>query len=367
MKTLFTVILIAMSTLLIASPKTSQKSFGKLPDGKPVTEYTLDNGKGVMITVIDWGGIITRIVTPDKQGTPGDIVPGFSSLEPYLKNPPYFGALIGRVGNRIRKALFTLDGKEYALAINNGRNTLHGGLKGFDKVLWTAKPFATGTSCGLTLTYTSPDGEEGFPGTLKVTVVYTLTEKNELNVDYTATTDKATPVNLTQHSYFNLRGEGNGTMLDHLLTIHADRFVTVDTSLIPTGELPLVAGTAMDFNTPRAIGERIAQVDGGYDHTYVLSRKDDGKMFHAARVEEPTSGRCMDVFTTEPGVQFYSGNFLDGSLIGKSGKPYVKHGALALETQHYPDSPNQPNFPSVILRPGKTYHSKTTYQFSVMK
>jgi aldose 1-epimerase len=366
MKTFLTFALIAMSTLH-AAPKVTEKPFGTMPDGKPVTEYTLDNGNGVTLGVINYGGIITRIVTPDKDGKAADIVPGFPTLQPYLRNPAYFGALIGRFGNRIGKAKFTLDGTTYALAANNGPNTLHGGVKGFDKVLWTVKPFTVGTSCGLDLHYTSVDGEEGFPGTLKVDVKYTLTDKNELQIEYTATTDKATPVNLTQHTYFNLKGEGEGTVLDHMMTIYGDKFVAVDTSLIPTGDLPKVAGTAMDFTTPHAIGERIAQVPGGYDHSYVPPRTDDGKMFHAARVDEPVTGRRVDMYTTEPAIQFYSGNFLDGFLKGKAGKPYIKYGGFALETQHYPDSPNKPAFPSVILRPGKTYHTSTTYVFGLAK
>lgn len=364
---LLTAVLIAMTTASIAGPTVTNKPFGKLPDGRAVTEYTLDNGRGLTITVIDFGGIITSVVTPDKSGNRADIALGHKDIQPYLTNNPYFGALIGRVGNRIAKAKFTLDGKTYTLAANNGPNTLHGGLKGFDKVLWTVKSFAKKSTCGLTLTYTSPDGEEGFPGTLKAKVVYTLTPKNELEITYSATTDKATPINLTQHSYFNLKGEGEGTMLDHLLTIYADRYVPVDADLIPTGELLPVKGTPMDFNTPHAVGERIDQVKGGYDHTWVFPEGKKNTMKHAVHLEEKTTGRCVDMYTTEPGIQFYSGNFLDGSLTGKAGKPYIKHGGIALETQHFPDSPNQPKFPSVILRPGQTYHTTTIYAFGVVK
>jgi aldose 1-epimerase len=271
------------------------------------------------------------------------------------------------VANRIGHAKFTLDGKTYTLAANNGINTLHGGLVGFNKVMWNATPFVRGTSSGLTLLYTSKDGEEGFPGTLKTIVTYTLSADNTLSVEFEATTDKATPINLTQHSYFNLKGEGNGTILDHVLTLNADRYVEVDASLIPTGKLPSVKGTPMDFRKPHAIGERIANVEGGYDHTYAIIRKNDNTLVHAVRLEEPSSGRTVDISTSEPGVQVYTGNFLDGTLTGPSGQLYVKHGGVALETQHFPDSPNQPKFPSVILKPGDTYHSKTMFMFGVTK
>ncbi|MGA9118334.1 MAG: aldose epimerase family protein [Bacteroidota bacterium] len=362
-----TLALILMTTPLIAAPKITEKPYGNLADGTKITEYTLDNGKGMVVSVINWGGIITRIITPDKNGKPADIALGFTGLDGYLGNSPYFGAIIGRYGNRIGHAKFTLEGKTYTLPANDGQNTLHGGTKGFNKAVWDVTPFTKTNSCGLTLKYTSPDGEDGFPGTLKTTVMYTLTDKNELEFEFSATTDKATPVNLTQHSYFNLHGEGNGTILDHRLTIFADRYVAVDQTLIPTGKLPTVKGTAMDFLTPHVIGDRIDQVPGGYDHSYVLDRKNQSGMFHAVRLEDPTSGRRIDVYTMEPAVQFYSGNFLDGTITGENGKPYVKHGGLALETQHYPDSPNQPTFPSTILTPGKKYHTKTIYSFSVEK
>ena len=368
MRTLFSFMaLVLMTTQILAAPKVTQKPYGTLSDGTKITEYTLDNGKGLVVSVLNYGGIITQILAPDREGKAADIALGFKDLDGYLANPPYFGALIGRFGNRIGNAKFTLDGKTYELPANDGRNTLHGGAHGFNKKVWDVKPFTEKHACGLTLTYTSPDGEEGFPGTLKVTVVYTLSEKNELAFEYTATTDKATPVNLTQHSYFNLHGEGNGTILDHRLTIYADKYVAVDPFLIPTGELPVVKGTPMDFLTPHIIGDRIDQVKGGYDHSWVLERKNQTGMFHAVRLEDTTSGRRVDVFTTEPAVQFYSGNFLDGSITGPGGKPYVKHGGLALETQHYPDSPNHPSFPNTILRPGKKYHTTTMYEFSTFK
>jgi aldose 1-epimerase len=368
MKRLLTISsLILMTTLTSAKPGITEKPYGTLSDGTKITEYTLENGKGMVVSAINFGGIITKIITPDKDGTPADIALGFPGLDGYLVNSPYFGAIIGRYANRIGHAKFTLDGKTYTLSANDGENTLHGGPKGFHKAVWKVTPFTKKNSCGLTLTYTSPDGEGGFPGNLNTTVVYTLTDKNELEFEYTATTDKATPVNLTQHSYFNLHGEGEGTILDHRITIFADRYVAVDKSLIPTGELAKVDGTPMDFRTPHVIGDRIDQVPGGYDHSYVLDRKNATGMFHAVRLEDPVTGRRIDVYTMEPAVQFYSGNFLDGSITGPGGKPYVKHGGLALETQHYPDSPNHPSFPSTILRPGKTYHTKTMYVFSVGK
>ncbi len=368
MRTLFTsIVFFIMTTSIVAAPKVTEKPYGALTDGTKITEYTLENGRGLVVKVINFGGIITEILAPDRVGQSADIVLGFKNLDGYLVNPPYFGAIIGRFGNRIGHAKFTLDGKTYTLPANDGRNTLHGGKSGFNKRVWAVKPFTKKGVCGLTLTYTSPDGEEGFPGTLHVTVVYTLNEKNELGFEYSATTDKATPVNLTQHTYFNLHGEGNGTILDHQLTINADRYVAVDSFLIPTGELPSVKGTPMDFQTPNVIGDRIDQVRGGYDHSWVINRKNQTDMVHAVRLDDPTTGRRVDVSTMEPAVQFYSGNFLDGSIIGKGGKPYVKHGGIALETQHYPDSPNQPSFPNTILRPGKTYHTKTVYQFSTFK
>jgi aldose 1-epimerase len=346
--------------------------FGTTADGKAVEVYTLKNANGVEARVTNYGGIILSLKVPDRTGQMADVVLGFDSLSSYEKDSPYFGALIGRYGNRIAKGHFTLDGKEYTLALNNGQNSLHGGLKGFDKVVWTAEPFDSTGRRGLVFTYTSANGEEGYPGTLQARVTYTLTDDNELIFDYHATTDQATPVNLTQHSYFNLKGAGNGDILDHVVTINADRFTPVDSTLIPTGELRSVEGTPFDFRTPTAIGARIEQQDQqllfghGYDHNYVLNKPDSasGPTF-AARVVEPASGRVMEVSTTEPGLQFYSGNFLDGSLTGKGGHVYGHRSGFAMETQHFPDSPNQAAFPTTILRPGEEYNSRTIYKFSV--
>jgi aldose 1-epimerase len=341
-----------------------KEAFGQTAEGIPVDLYTLTNGKGMTVKITNYGGIVTSIVVPDSAGNPGDVVLGFDSLSGYLKEHPFFGALVGRYGNRIAKGRFKLDGKEYKLATNNGPNHLHGGIKGFDKVVWQAEEVNNGQEPGLKLTYLSKDGEEGYPGNLSVTVVYTLTQNNELKIDYTATTDKATPVNLTNHSYFNLAAGKAENALQHQITINADRYTVVDATLIPTGELRPVKGTPFDFNTPHTIGERIANVEGGYDHNFVLSAA-QGSSAPVVRVSEPTSGRVMEVYTDQPGVQFYSGNFLDGSLTGKGGTKYVKHYGFCLETQHFPDSPNQPKFPSTILKPGETYHTVTTYKFSV--
>src|SRR5262249_31531866 len=315
--------------------------------------------------------IITSIKVPDREGKIGDVALGFDQPEQYWAEPlpPFFGAVVGRYGNRIAKGTFTLDGKTYSLAINNPPNTLHGGTKGFDKQVWSVTTKEDGAGSSASFSRTSPDGEEGYPGTLQVHVTYTLTEKNELIVDYHATTDKATPVNLTQHSYFNLAGEGAGTILDHELTIDADRYTPVDDTLIPTGELASVQGTPFDFRKATAIGARIDQGNPqlkngkGYDHNWVLNRTGAG-LRHAARLRDPKSGRTMDIATTEPGLQFYSGNFLDGTIKGKGGHAYVLRSGLCLETQHYPDSPNKPLFPSTILGPAKTYDSRTVFAFS---
>jgi len=318
-----------------------------------------------------YGGIIVSLKVPDRDGNLGDVVLGYDNLDGYLEASPYFGAIIGRYGNRIANARFTLDGVEYSLAANDGPNALHGGEKGFDKVVWRAEPFQNEEGVGVVFAHTSADGEEGYPGTLEARVTYTLTDANELVFDYHAVTDKATPVNLTQHTYFNLAGAGSGDILGHDLMLNASRFTPVDSTLIPTGEIVAVAGTPFDFTTPAAIGARIDAEDeqigfgGGYDHNYVLDRGEGEEMALAARVHEPTTGRVMEVTTTEPAVQFYSGNFLDGTLTGKGGRVYEHRSGFCLETQHSPDSPNQPDFPSTILRPGEAYTSRTVYTFSV--
>jgi aldose 1-epimerase len=337
--------------------------------GQPVEQLTLTNKNGVEVRAITYGGIITSIKTPDRAGTTGDIVLGFDSIDGYLAGHPYFGAIIGRYGNRIAKGRFTIDGQEYTLATNNGPNHLHGGIKGFDKQIWNAKilPPMAGQS-SVAFTYTSADGEEGYPGALIVEVTYTLNDENELIVDYLARTDKATHVNLTQHSYFNLAGGGD--ILGHELTIDADRFTPVDATLIPTGEIASVEGTPFDFRQSTAIGARIdaphpqIKVGPGYDHNWVLTRSGEG-LQHAARVVEPKSGRTLDVSTTEPGMQFYAGNFLDGKLIGKGGQSYGRRSGFCLETQHFPDTPNHANFPTTLVKPGQEYKSRTVFAFGV--
>jgi aldose 1-epimerase len=342
--------------------------FGQLPDGRPATLYTLTNRHGLVVKITDFGGIITEIHAPDRNGILADIVLGFDSVAPYVSESPYFGALIGRYGNRIRDGRFLLDGRQVQLPVNNGKHHLHGGAHGYHTVLWTALPFHEGESVGLTMMYRSGDGEQGYPGNLDVTVVYELNGDNELVMAFDAVTDKPTPVNLTQHSYFNLAGGGD--ILAHQLTLDADAYTPIDAGLIPTGELEPVTGTAFDFRTPRAIGERIGHDDGqlrngsGYDHNFVLSAGGGRAMRRAARVREPLSGRVLELFTEEPGVQFYSGNFLDGSLSGK-GRRYGYRSGLCLEPQHFPDSPNQPSFPNTILRPGEEYATVSKYKFSV--
>jgi aldose 1-epimerase len=349
-------------------PKISKQGFGMTTDGEPVELYTLTNYKGMEARIMTYGGTVVSLKVPDRNGKIGDIVLGYETLDGYLKNNPFFGSIVGRYGNRIGKASFTLNGKQYSLQKNNGENTLHGGVKGFDKVVWKAKEVNTVNGSGLSLTYLSKDGEEGFPGNLSVTVVYTLTNNNELKIDYSATTDKTTVVNLTHHSYFNLAGEGD--ILKHELMINAGKFTPVDSGLIPTGELRPVKGTPMDFTKPAVIGARIDQQDEqlsfgkGYDHNWVLNATKAGGLAFAARVYEPTSGRVMEVFTTEPGIQFYSGNFLDGSITGKGGQVYKHRSGLCLETQHFPDSPNKPAFPSTVLRPGQRYRTTTVHRFS---
>lgn len=346
-----------------ASPAIAQKPFGITRSGVKVDEYTLSSGAGVTASIITFGGIIRSLQIPDRSGKIADIVLGFDQLSPYEERHPYFGTLTGRFANRIAKGSFTLDGKSYSLAVNNGPNHLHGGLQGFDRAVWKARTVTRGDSASLILSHTSPDGDEGYPGELAVQVTYTLASNNTLRVDYSATTTKATPINLTSHSYFNLAGHSSGDVLNQMIEIHADRIVAVDDTLIPTGELQSVASTAFDFQKPRAIGERIAEVAPGYDHTYVLQNSLGFR--RAAYAWDPNSGRALEVVTSEPGVQFYTGNFLDGSQRGKGGFAYQKHAGFCLETQHFPDSVNQPSFPSTILRPGETYQQSTVFKFGV--
>ena len=353
------------------NPGIKKSVFGKTAEQKVGDLYMLTNRNGMQVGITNYGGRVTSILAPDRHGTMADVVLGFDHLDGYLGNNPFFGALIGRYGNRIAKGRFTLDGREYKLAQNDGANSLHGGLKGFDKVMWTAREVSSHPPA-LELIYVSPDGEEGYPGKLTTKVVYTLTDSNELKIEYTATTDKDTVLNLTNHSYFNLAGEGNGGILKHEIMINADRFTPVDATLIPTGELRKVEGTPFDFRRPTAIGARINNADEqlkfgrGYDHDFVLNRTGPGLTL-AARVTEPESGRVMEVFTTQPGIQFYTGNFLDGSIHGKGGKVYGHRSAFCLETQHFPDSPNHPKFPTTELKPGQTYHQTTVYEFSIAK
>jgi len=339
-----------------------KSDFGKTKEGQPVDLYTLTNARGMTVKITNYGGIVTSLKVPDKNGRLADVVLGFDTLDQYLEGHPYFGALVGRYGNRIARGKFTLNGTEYKLATNNGENHLHGGIKGFDKVVWNAGIVKKENEVGIKLSYLSKDGEEGYPGNLTAVVLYTLTNDNELKINYEAETDKPTPINLTHHSYFNLKGAGNGDILGHLLTVAADRFTPVDEGLIPTGELKSVKDTPMDFTVPRTIGERINQVKGGYDHNYVLNGW-DGSLKQAAKAVESLTGRVMEVWTTEPGLQFYTGNFLDGTITGKDGKVYDKHYGFCLETQHFPDSPNKPGFPSTILEPGEKYTHTTIYRF----
>ena len=352
--------------------KITRADFGKTPDGQSVELFTLTNAMGTEAKITNYGGILVSLSVPDRTRKFADVVLGFNDLESYLKGHPYFGSIIGRYGNRIAKGHFSLDGVEYKLAVNNGPNHLHGGIKGFDKVVWTPAPTTTRNAASLSLTYLSTDGEEGYPGNLNVKVVYTLTNKNELRIDYSATTDKDTVINLTHHSYFNLAGEGNGDILNHQLTLKANRFLPTDATSIPTGELRSVGGNPFDFVTAHAIGERINQNDqqlqfgNGYDHNWVVNGK-PGRLRVAAEVYEPTSGRLMQVWTTEPGIQFYTGNFLDGTLTGKSRKAYQRRSGFCLETQHYPDSPNEPKFPTTTLRKGATYTSTTIYHFLIRR
>lgn len=376
-------ILIAIFIIAVAMPgicaaqnatargaKLTHQSWGQTPEGQPVDIYTLTNARGMEARIITYGGILVSLKVPDRKGKFADVVTGFDSLDRYIgpPAPPFFGALIGRYANRIGNATFTLDGVHYTLDKNDGPNSLHGGFHGFDKKVWTAKPIGNNS---LQLTYLSKDGEEGYPGNLSVTVIYTLTVNNELRIDYNATTDKDTVLNLTNHSYFNLAGQGVGDILGHIVTINADRYTPVDKTLIPTGELRPVAGTPFDFRTPHSIGERINADDEqlkygrGYDHNFVLNRKGTSLEL-AARVVEPKSGRVLEVLTTQPGLQFYTGNQLDGSIHGKGGAVYRQHVAFAMETQHFPDSPNKPKFPTTELKPRQRYHEITVFKFTTV-
>jgi len=349
------------------------QEMGTVPSQGEVELYTIRNGHGAEVSIMTYGATVVSLKVPDREGNVGDVALGFDTLDGYLGENPYFGSIVGRYGNRIAGGEFVLDGETYALARNNGPNHLHGGEIGFDKVIWQGRDYTEGENTSVEFTYVSEDGEEGYPGILSAKVTYTLTAYNELIVDYEATTDKATPVNLTQHTYFNLSGEGQGDILGHELYLNASHFTPVDSTLIPTGEIRSVAGTALDFKSaPRTIGARIGDDDpqlaigNGYDHNYVLDRDGSTALILAARVHDPISGRTMEVHTTEPGVQLYTGNFLDGSIVGKSGHIYGRHAGFCLETQHYPDSPNQPNFPSTILRPGERYITRTVFAFGTL-
>ena len=346
--------------------------FGTTPEGENVRIYKLTNAGGVEARITDYGGIVVSLKVPDRDGVLGDVVLGYDTLDDYIKDNPYFGTITGRYANRITNGRFTLNGKTYQLATNLPPNHLHGGERGFDKVVWGAEPFADERGVGVRLTYLSVDGEEGYPGTLNAQVAYTLTDDNALRIDYEATTDKPTIINLTNHSYFNLKDGGQSSMLDHVLTLNADHFTPTDKTQIPTGEIRPVEGTPLDFRQPTPIGARIDLEDEqlkfgfGYDHNFVLNQSEEA-LWLAARVQEPTTGRIMEVFTSEPGVQFYSGNFLDGSISGKGGIAYQRRAGFCLETQHYPDSPNRDNFPSTVLNPGETYRTTTVHKFSVAR
>ncbi len=346
-----------------------KQPFGKTASGEAVDLFVLTNKSGVEAAITNYGATVVSLKVPDRSGKIGDVVLGFDSLEGYLGKEPYFGAVVGRYGNRIAKGKFKLNGVEYSLPVNDGPNSLHGGIHGFDKKVWTARDASTPAAPAVELTYISRDGEEGYPGTLTATVTYTLTDANELRLDYTATTDKDTVQNITNHSYFNLAGQGEGDILSHEIMLNADKFTPVDATLIPTGELKDVKGTPFDFTTPTAIGARIDQKDEqlvrgkGYDHNWVL-RGGGGSMVRAAQVYEPRSGRVLEVLTTQPGVQFYTGNFLDGANRGKGGKVYPHRGGFCLETQHFPDSPNHPDFPTTTLKAGEKFQSTTVFKFS---
>ena len=368
-------LMIATLPAYAAGLSSEHKAFGKTDDGTPVEQYILRNSHGLQATVITYGGILQSLKVPDKNGKLDDVVLGFDDVQGYQSGTAYFGATIGRFGNRLANGTFELDGKRYQVPLNDGSNSLHGGAQGFDKRVWKAEPSKGKDSVGVTLTYLSASGEMGFPGNLKTEVTYSLTENNELRIEYKASTDKPTVLNLTNHSYFNLAGAGDGDVLKQLATLHATRYTPVTGKLIPTGELAPVAGTPMDFTQPTAIGQHIKAdhpqlkfaepKQGGFDFNWVLDAKGDlGKL--AADVSDPQSGRRLQLYTTEPGVQFYTSNFLDGTVKGKAGKVYPHWGAFTLETQHYPDSPNQPNFPSTRLDPGQSYNQTTVYKFSTL-
>lgn len=361
--------LVTTGVLAAGVPTTDEIS---VEDFSSIKLYKLKNKNGVEVHVTNFGAIITSILVPDRDGKMGDIALGYHDVSGYINavDKPYFGAIVGRYGNRIANGKFTIDGEEYKLATNNGPNALHGGVIGFDKVVWDAEAKASAGEQQVILKYLAKDREEGYPGNLQVQVTYTLNDQNQLLVDYHATTDKATPVNLTQHTYFNLRGEGNGDILGHELTLNASHYTPVNETMIPTGELAPVAGTPFDFRKPKAIGRDIEQENeqlrfgAGFDHNWVLDGVAKDQLRMAAEVYEPTTGRVMTITTTEPGIQFYCGNFLDGRLRGKSGQAYVHRGGFCLETQHFPDSPNQPKFPTTILKPGQTYQTQTVFSFS---
>jgi aldose 1-epimerase len=356
------------------SPTITSESWGSV-DGQPVDRYTLKNCNRMEVKILTYGGILQSISVPDRRNRVANVTLGFDNLDDYVTKSPYFGCITGRYANRIALGTFTLDGETYNLPINNDPNSLHGGDKGFDKRVWEAKPIKTSSTVGLELTYTSPDDEEGYPGTLETEVTYTLTKKNQIVMDYHATTDAPTVVNLTNHAYWNLAGEGTSDIYDHVLQLNADRYTPVDETLIPTGDIDPVAGTPLDFTKATPIGDRIRNdfeqlvIGRGYDHNWVLKRRSptNTSLILAARVSEATSGRVLSIYTTEPGIQFYSGNFLDGTIVGTSGNMYRQGDGFALETQHYPDSPNQPSFPSTVLRPGEEYETQTIYQFSTRK
>ncbi len=379
MKRYIAVVTLALGILVVlaasqpksdANSRTHKRAFGKTGDGKQVDLYVLSNKNGVEVDITNFGAAVVSLKVPDRHGKTDDVVLGYDDLDGYLHDKSYFGATVGRYANRIAHGKFTLNGTTYTLAKNDGENHLHGGVQGFNKVVWEAKDVSTADAAALQLNYLSKNGEEGYPGNLSVQVTYTLTNNNELKIDYAATTDKDTVLNLTHHSYFNLAGQGKGDILQHQLLLHASKFTPVDATLIPTGEIRSVKGTPLDFASATAIGSRIGQDDEqlklghGYDHNFVLDGGTEGAPVLAAQVYEPSSGRVMEVWTTQPGVQFYSGNFLDDTIRGKSGSTYRRRAAFCLETQHFPDSPNKPNFPSTILKPGSQFKSSTAYKFS---